>query len=69
MVKEYHSEFLHVVIDCKTGNEYMDKAIESSISGYVHLVIHTIQTGQMGVLIDKTRDIAEEFHKQKIDKK
>lgn len=68
MVKEYHSKVLHVVVDCKTGNEEMDKAIESSISGYVYLVVHALQTEQMGVLIDKTQDIAQEFHKQKIDK-
>lgn len=68
MVKEYHSKFLHVVVDCKTGNEEMDKAIESSISGYVYLVVHALQTEQMAVLIDKTQDIAQEFHKQRIGK-
>lgn len=63
MVKECHTKFLHVVVDCKTGNEDMDKAIENSISGYVHLVIFALEKGKMGELIDKTQDIAQEFQK------
>ena len=67
MVKEYHNDFLHVVIDCKTGNEDMDKAIESSIAGYVYLVVYALEKEKMGVLIDKVQDIAKEFQKN-IDK-
>lgn len=67
MVKEYHNDFLHVVIDCKTGNEDMDKAIESSIAGYVYLVVYALEKEKMGALIDKVQDIAKEFQKN-IDK-
>ena len=67
MVKEYHNDFLHVVIDCKTGNEDMDKAIESTIAGYVYLVVYALEKEKMGVLIDKVQDIAQEFQKN-IDK-
>jgi len=67
MVKEYHNDFLHVVIDCKTGNEDMDKAIESTIAGYVYLVVYALEKEKMGALIDKVQDIAKEFQKN-IDK-
>ena len=33
MVKEYHNDFLHFVVDCKTGNDEVDKGVESAIKG------------------------------------
>ena len=68
MVKEFHNEFLHLVVDCKTGNKEMDKAIESSINGYIHLVVWALENREMGELIDRTQDIAQEFQKKKNSK-
>ena len=64
MVKEYHNQFLHVVIDCKTGNEAMDKGVESSIAGYIHLVLYALGTGKMGILSEKMEGISQEFVEQ-----
>ena len=61
MVQEYHDEFLHVVIDCKTGNPELDKAIEKTISGYIYLVIHAVKIGKLGLLIDKIQLICKDF--------
>ncbi len=65
MVREIHNKFLHIVIDCKIGNKELDLAIESCIAGYVHLVIHALETMQMEELIDKTQNIVQEFYKKK----
>ncbi len=65
MVREFHNKFLHVVIDCKIGNKELDLAVEGCIAGYVHLVIHALETMQMGELIDKTQNIAQEFYKKR----
>jgi hypothetical protein len=69
MAKEYHSEFLHVIIDCKTGNENLDKSIESTILGYVHLAVYCLGTGKFGQLLEKIGTIAEEFNRQRKNNK
>jgi hypothetical protein len=67
MVKEFHNKFLHVVVDCKTGNDGTDKGIENAITGYVHLVLYAVESGKMFELIDKTKDIALRFADQKVE--
>lgn len=71
MVKEYHGEFLHVIIDCNTGNKNLDKSIESSILGYVYLAIYCLVEGKFSQLIKKTEELAKEFliDKEKNNKK
>lgn len=69
MVKEYHNEFLHVVVDCKTGNEAIDEGVESSIAGYVYLVLYALGARKMDELTDKMRDITQEFVEQITGKK
>jgi hypothetical protein len=61
MVKEYHNDFLHFVVDYKTGNDEVDKGVESAIKGYVYLVIYALEAGRMSELIAKSRGIAVEF--------
>lgn len=65
MVKEYHGEFLHVIIDCKTGNKNLDKSIEGTILGYIYLIIYCIQEGKFGQLLKKSEEIAKEFDRQR----
>lgn len=67
MVKEFHNEFLHVVVDCKTGNDEADKGIENAITGYVYLVLYAVEIGKMLELIDKTRDIALGFAEKTVE--
>lgn len=67
MVKEFHNEILHVVIDCKTGNSEIDKGVENGIAGYVYLVIYALEKGRMNVLLDKTKDIALGFVEQTVE--
>jgi hypothetical protein len=69
MVKEYNDEFLHVIIDSKTGNENLDKSIENAMLGYVYLVAYCLQEDKFGQLIEKIGTIAEEFNKQRNDNK
>lgn len=64
MVEEYHDECLHVMVDCKTGNRDIDKAVEMSIKGYINLVVYSLKTGKFGELLDKVQHIGEEFKKQ-----
>lgn len=61
MSKEYHDEFLHVIVDCKTGNESVDKGVENAILGYVYLAIYCLENGKFDQLIKKSREMAEEF--------
>lgn len=65
MVKEYHDEFLHVIADCKTGNEILDQSVESTILGYVHLTVYCLEKGKFDQLIAKSREMAVEFSEQK----
>jgi hypothetical protein len=67
MVKEYHNELLHVVVDCKTGNDGVDKGIENAIVGYVYLVLHALEVGKIDELIDKTKCIALGFAESTVD--
>lgn len=61
MVKEYHEDSIHIIIDCKTGNKNLDQSIENSILGYVYMVIYCLETGRLHQLIGKTKDMAIEF--------
>lgn len=67
MAKEFHNDFMHFVIDCKTGNDNVDEAIENAIKGYVHIVIKALETGRMNEVFEKSRAIAVELSGQ--DKK
>lgn len=67
MVKEFHNEFLHFVVDCKTGNDGADEGVESAIIGYVYLVLHALEIGKMPELLDRTKDIALAFVEQKVE--
>lgn len=58
MAKEYHDEFLHVITDCKTGNETLDQSIESTILGYVHMAVYCLEKGKFDQLIAKSREMA-----------
>lgn len=65
MVKEYHDESLHVIIDCKTGNETLDKGIEYTILGYVNLAVYCLEKDKFDQLATKSREMAVEFSEQK----
>lgn len=54
MVKEYHNEFMHVIVDCKTGNDRIDEGVEKTIEGCVHMVVYALETGRMNELVEKT---------------
>lgn len=69
MVKECHNQFLHVVIDCKTGDEILDKGIESNIAAYIYLVLYALGDGKIGELTEKMSAISNEFVEQLIDRK
>lgn len=66
MVEEFHNEYLHVMIDCKTGNHLLDKTIEKTIKGYVHLVAFCYECNKLGILIDKIQKIALDFKKKEV---
>lgn len=57
MVEEYHDEYLHMMVDCKTGDHNLDKAIEMAVKGYVYLIVYCIQTDKFGEFLDKMEDI------------
>lgn len=61
MVEEFHNGFMHVVIDCKTGNNGADKGIEMTIKAYVHMVVNAVETGRMDELIRKSRALTVEI--------
>ena len=63
MVEEFHNAFMHVVIDCKTGNDRVDKGIEIAIKAYVHIVVDAIENGRMYELLHKSRALAVELSK------
>jgi hypothetical protein len=67
MVKEFHNEFLHVVVDCKTGNNETDKGIENAIIGYAYLVLYALEIGKTFELLDKTKDIALGFAEKTVE--
>ena len=64
MTKEYHDEFIHVIVDCKTGKEILDQSIEDAILGYVYLAIYCLEKGKFGQLVAKSREMAVEFSRQ-----
>jgi hypothetical protein len=61
MVEEFHNSYLHVVVDCKTGNIETDKGVELVIKAYLFMVIDALEKGRMKQLIDKSRALAVEF--------
>ena len=63
MVEEFHNDFIHFVIDCKTGDEMSDRRAEIAIKGYVHMVINALETGMMDELLHKSRALAVELSK------
>lgn len=63
MAEEFHNDFLHVVIDCNTGNGNLDKSIEKSILSYVYLTIYCVENGHMKKLLEKASIMANEFKK------
>lgn len=65
MAREYHDEFLHVIVDCKTGNEILDQSVESTILGYVYLVVYCLEKDKFDQLIAKSGEMAVEFSEQK----
>lgn len=69
MVEEFHNDFMHFVIDCKTGNKRIDKGIENTIKGYVHMVVDALEAGRMNELIHKSRALAIELSEQTANKK
>lgn len=63
MVEEYHDQFLHVMVDCKTGDPGTDKAVEHMMIGYANLVMYCVKTNKLSILIDKMEDLAKSFRK------
>lgn len=69
MVKEYHDELLHLIVECKTGNENLDRSIENAILGYVNLALYCLETDKFDQLITKTREIAVNFKTKGLNNK
>ena len=69
MAEEFHNSFLHVVIDCNTGNENLNKSIEKCILSYVYLTVYCIENGHMKELLEKASIMANEFKKIEEQKK
>lgn len=69
MVEEYHNEFVHVIVDYKTGNDGIDEGVEKTIKGFVHMVLYALETGRMNELVEKTRAMFIEFSEQTVSKK
>lgn len=64
MAEEFHNSFLHVVIDCNTGNSSLDKSIEKAILGYVYLVVYCAGNDYMKELLEKVSNVANDFQKR-----
>lgn len=68
MAEEFHNSFLHVVIDCNTGNGNLDKSIEKNILSYVYLTVYCIENGRMKELLEKASILTNEFKKMEEEK-
>jgi hypothetical protein len=69
VVKEFHNDFMHFVIDCKTGNKIIDERVENAIKGYVHMVVYALEDGRANELFHKSRSLAIELSGKTVNKK